>query len=436
VPITHFACPPGKPTFGEAHEPEHCITACEQKCMSPFLMAAIVSSNQKNHHRGRYLSATSLSGCVRKLALERTVDYAEYYSNLYYSFRGTITHTVVENAATVDLGGGKSLEDLGFVSEWRMQVGFCFEHNGFELPPNVDPSDLATWAQVSCPGCDAAGIAPRDQTWIILGGTLDGAEPLWQRFDEATGVLYCNLHDVKTMQEYAVGYMIKGDPDNTLHPQVKDAYVKQANVYKYLAERSVPPEALRKRGVKRIKFVTSHIQAFAMGQAPWTGAGTYRWKDHWKNPMKDWPMYPIEFHPDEWVEQYIRENGRKHYAALITGQSRGEVTEPDPSKNGTHSWMCDFCPFYASEMCPNPAAEWKMANVEGMDPEAAFAYASKHPAELPEDRVEPLNKKDTANVAKFWRRQRGEPDEPEAPEETDAKKPKKKRVTKKNKEAA
>lgn len=439
MPVVKFACPPGKKKYGQAFPVVHCITECDEKCMSPYMMAAIAASNQRNHHKGRYLSATSLTGCARKLRLERTVPYAEYFSQLYYAFRGTITHTVIEEAALVDLGDGKSLIDYGFLSEWRMQIGFCFKHGGFPIPPELDPSDLASLEEIECLICTAEGTPKDQQEVFILGGTLDGAEPLWNGgkvfswpkvyeylnnggdpkklyagewdefmdevppFDPETGVLYCRLHDLKTLMEYAVNYMVKGDPKNTLHAQIKDAYVIQARIYAYLAARSIPPERLRERGVKQLRMASSDIQGFAMGTAPWTGGGPFVWKDNYRNPKKAWPMFPVDLGTEEWVENFIRERARPIYDSLILGKTRGPVCEPEPSSKGSHNWQCDYCVFHGSADCPNPGLEYQLIQ-EGMDPEEAFQQALANPVEIVDEPIEELNDKDTANLDAFFAR--------------------------------
>jgi hypothetical protein len=407
MPIAAFACPPGKPTFGEQHDVEHCITQCQHQCYSPFLMAAIAAVNQKNHHKGRYVSATALPSCKRRLRAERELDYAPYYEECYAAFRGTITHTVIEEAATVVLSSGKSLVDYGFVLEWNMKVGFCLRegHGGFPIPADTDVDDLATYAQLECPVCTAEGL-PSDLV-IILGGTLDGSQPLWHLFDAETGVLPCKLHDIKTQKEYALRLFVKGDPKNTLHPAIKDDYVKQARVYAYLASRSTPPASLVARGVKQVVMVESHIQAFAMGEAPWTGGGPFVWKDDYRHPFKPWPMYPIDLGTVEWVEEYIRSEAREILDTLVLRKSRGTVAKPDRSSKGSHSWLCDFCAFHGSEVCPNPRLEYDLV-ADGMDPEAAFEYASHRPIEVPAPTIEPTTDEDTRITDNFFRKQRGE----------------------------
>lgn len=408
MPIIAFACPPHKQKYGTFHSPEYCISECTEQCYSPHLMAAIVAVNQKNHHKGRYISATSLAGCARKLHLERTVDYAEEYQNLYAAFRGTITHTVVEEAATVQLPSGKSLADLGFVTEWNMKIGFCLRagHGGWPIDPATDVDDLASYANLACPDCVAEGRLGNEEA-IILGGTLDGLGPIWTDFDPETGVLPCRLYDIKTQKEYALSMFIKGDPKNTLHPLIKDDYVAQARVYAYLASHSTPPESLQQRGVKRVSVVESHIQAFAMGEAPWTGGGPYRWRTSWQSPYKDWPMYPNDLGDVAWVVEYIRTNARPIFDSLIEGKTRGPVCLPEKSSKGSHSWRCDFCAFHGSEYCPNPALEYEQIQA-GVDPEEAFRVAAASPVvpEIPD--VASLTEADTLVVDNFFRRQRGE----------------------------
>jgi hypothetical protein len=365
VPLVGFSCPPSAPTYGDAEPFEHCVSKCKDRCMSPYLLAAMAYANQKNHHKGRYISATALAGCVRKLTLERTVDYAQEVSKVFYGFRGTLTHQIVEEAAAWKGMDGRSMLDMGFLSEWHMKLGFCFMHGAFKVPKELDASDPDTWpTDLKCPSCDG--------DWFVLGGTLDGGTPV--KFEKGTGILWMNLEDLKTMQEYAVDKFVFGDPGATLHTHTKDDYVHQANLYKYLAERSDPPDYLKEKGIRFIRFREAHIQAFAMGRAPYMGTN-YWGRKHWKHPYEKHFIPPIEFKDDEWVEQYIRIQGRPIFDSLLTGRLRAPICEPEPNKAGSHSWKCDYCPFYESEYCPAPATEWK-ALLAGLEPEAAFAKAS------------------------------------------------------------
>lgn len=369
-PLVKWACPEGKPTYGEVHEPLFCVSECLDKCASPFLIAALTHSVQSNHHKGKYISATGLSGCKRKLYLERSIPYADYMKNSFYAYRGTVMHQVVEDSSSVSLGG-ISLDDLGYLTEWKMLIGFCFQHGGFSLEDSVSPYDETTWDDVNCPQCKKSRVRHADREWILLGGTLDGLEPIWRNFDPDSGVLTAILWDLKTMQEYAVNYFIKGDSKNSYHPHIKDAHFLQAQVYKYLAERSTPPKALRDKGVKRIKLVESNIQAFSMGQFPRTG-GSYMWKDHWTKPETSWDIPHIPFMQDDWIEEYIKVEGYPLYKSLILNEERPPICPPEGTKKGEHSWECRFCSFPGSKYCPNPEKEWELLQ-SGKSPEEAFS---------------------------------------------------------------
>jgi hypothetical protein len=299
------------------------------------------------------------------------------------------------------------------------------------VDPNTDPDDLAFYAQNSCPVCDAEGCAREEQNWILLGGTLDGAAPVFDLdapqehtiFVDSDGTAHYKLSDVKSMKEYAISYFIKGDPKNTLHPQIKDDYVRQARVYSYLAERAQVPAALAALGIKRIKMVRSDIQAFAMGEAPWTGGGTFRWKDNFRNALKDWPMYPIDLGTTEWVENYIRTEAKPLLEYFIQDGGRAPIRKPD------QAWLCaGYCSFAGTDLCPNPDVEESMLN-SGTGAEAAFQEALQYPMILPDKPVGALTEIDTQNIDNFQRKQRGE-----APAEKLVK-PRAKRVSKK-KEAA
>lgn len=365
MPLVGFACPPSAPTYGNAEPFEHCISKCKDRCMSPYLLAAMAYSNQKNHHKGRYISATALSGCVRKLTLERTIDYAQEVGKVFYGFRGTLMHQIVEEAAAWKGMDGRSMLDMGFLSEWHMKVGFCFEHAAFSVPDDLDASAPETWpTDLKCPECDGE--------FFILGGTLDGGTPV--KFDKTDGTLWMNLEDLKSMQEYAVDKFIFGDPGATLHTHTKDDYVYQANLYKYLAERSAPPEYFQEKGVRRLRFREARIQAFAMGRAPYMG--THYWgRKHYKHPYDKHFIPAIEFKAEAWIEDYIRQRSKPIFDSLLTGRTRAPVCEPESNKSGSHSWKCDFCPFFESEHCPAPAVEWK-ALQGGASPEDAFNKAS------------------------------------------------------------
>ncbi len=383
--LVQFSCPESAPSFGEAHTFAFCVNECKNRCLSPFMLAAVAASTERNHHVGRYISMTSLKGCSRKLYLERNFDYAEEPKKVLYGYRGSVMHSVLEDAASWKGIKGKSLEEMGYLSEWQMKVGFCFKHGGFSLPLDFDVEDLASYAHNGCPSCNAENIPAKDQEWFALGGTLDGAEPLWDGgdydvnglvvnippFTVENGTLYMVLSDLKTFKDYAVNKFIFGDEEATLHTHAKDEHYSQMQGYRYLAERSIPPKVLLDKGVKQIRFVEARIQAFSMGEFPYMGT-SYRARKHWKHDFTNWKIPTIEFENDQWVEDYIRTNARDIYDTLITGRRVPPVVPPTEGKRKGYNWLCDgFCAFNGSEYCPDPAAEWERLQ-EGKTQEEAY----------------------------------------------------------------
>lgn len=374
MPLTKFACPESAPTYGEAHSPQHCILKCKHKCASPFLIAALAKAESENHHKGKYVSATSLGGCKRKLKLEREVGYSDYMRNRLWSYRGSALHVVAEDGIDFKFPDGKSLADRGYVSEWRMLIGFCFTHAGFRVPDSVDAYDESTWEDITCPGCNAKKVPAKKQRWFLLGDTLDGFEPI--RFDKETGTLYVHLWDMKTMAPYALKMFITGDKSAKLHPNIKDGYVYQAHVYKYMAEICKPPKELLERGIKQLVVEVGDIQGIDMKEFPRSGneLNPYAFQADYRKPAKEYVIPSIEFREKAWTEKYIAENGEKIYVSLILGLEEPPFIEPADNRKGVHNWVCDYCPFHRTEYCPDPAAEWGALD-SGMDKETAFAFA-------------------------------------------------------------
>jgi len=148
---------------------------------------------------------------------------------MLYAYRGTVAHQVVEDAAGFKFPEGESLEDMGFLSEERMLVAFCFKHGAFPAPEGSDPYEESTWHLVECPGCKKARVAKAKREWFFLSGTLDGFEPHWDEFDATTGTLPGTIHDLKTAATWAVNATIDGSAakKNKYGHPTKDTYVEQ-----------------------------------------------------------------------------------------------------------------------------------------------------------------------------------------------------------------
>lgn len=339
--------------------------------MSPGIIAAITQVTTTNHHVGRYVSATSTTGCKRRLKLERTVDYEVPLAALWASFRGTIIHGVIEAAAEMKLFDGKSLLDLGYLIEQHLKVGWCLDCAApFTCKPTAAPDTFAE----ACPTCGS------DQTFLF-GGTLDmlGPAPFYGygEFDPETGVLTCILEDNKTMADgYAMDHFIIGNnPEYAYHKHVKDDYVWQANIYQYLLKYVPIPANLVAKGVRKIVVDHSRIMAISMSKGAYLGSSVMH-KSHWTKPEAEYPLPPVEFFDDDTIRSFIQENGKEIYDSLVTGKKRGPVIHPTPNKKHPHSYICALCAFAGTEYCPDSATEWAALQA-GESEDEAFARATR-----------------------------------------------------------
>lgn len=64
--------------------------------MPTAVLHTIAQRELSDEHRGDMISATALSGCPRKLKLERTTDYFEEPKKLYFATRGALIHGFLE----------------------------------------------------------------------------------------------------------------------------------------------------------------------------------------------------------------------------------------------------------------------------------------------------------------------------------------------------
>lgn len=76
---------------------DQCLNECEVRCMPYPLAYKIVQDNIHDEHKGEMISASALTGCIRKVFLERTRDYCQSLANLWFAARGTWMHSVLED---------------------------------------------------------------------------------------------------------------------------------------------------------------------------------------------------------------------------------------------------------------------------------------------------------------------------------------------------
>lgn len=285
-----FKCPSWGEEPGRNNSLSYCLNKCSKPCVAPNVLEAIYSLDKDNPHKGKIISVSQLTGgCKRKTVLERTKDYYVEPDLKLPTFRGTLIHSVIEQSKTARLKRNK----------WLV------EHH-MELPVTTDSGD-----------------------WI-LSGTLDAYDP-----KRAT------IFDTKTLQDYAIEKMVKGNEHGTWSDHISDSYVKQQNLYRYMGKRLGLFDAKRLR-----------LQVVAFGRLILTGTdvtlSTYK-KGVGKIVSTHYlPDIPIV--DDEEVESWIQDEGDAWYRILFGGEKPPVVSE-------AYSWLCKRCPFFETEECPDPAAE-------------------------------------------------------------------------------
>lgn len=315
MPLAGWVCPAGTPTAGQRNEGyEHCVSAtgCRHKCVSPPLLISMWNAEHANHHKGSYLSASSLSsfGCARQTYFERIYDFYETPRRRFWPFRGTVIHGLVEH-------GGAEAAKHGWMQELRMSVPIHYR----DLPaPTFDEHGVWT-----------GDFDSNEHLVITLGGTTDGYNMLTRE-----------LHDFKTLSDLKVQSFLNGKDGGQWSRTIKDAWVWQTNIYAWLVSRT-PVEAVRDKleaaglAVPTTQYLpkpdTIRMQLISMMEIPLTGT-TYV-------PLRSNDTYDVDgvpVLPDHEVEEFIRARALDWFRWLVL-----RVKPPVVEKK--LDWMCKTCTF-------------------------------------------------------------------------------------------
>jgi hypothetical protein len=304
MPLVGFTCPSWVPTRGERNTLDHCLGQCPHPCAAPPLLAAIYEANQRNYHKGAYLSASMLAAdnCMRQTQFERMEPYYETVNRLYWPFRGTIVHGLLE-------AQDEAVRKYGWLQELRMSVPLVFDDLA---QPLFDENG------------DWTGEFDDSEPLVItINGTTDLYNP-WKR----------QMLDAKTMACNAVGKFLRGD--------YKPQWEAQTNIYSWLVANSpIPPEFAEhceKYGLPPLEgpnFPAPEyigIQAISMMDIPQTGSSYKQLRGGQKDlpPLRVWSL-------DE-TEAFIRHKAIGWYRTLVLG-----IKAPIVSKES--SWLCGTCTF-------------------------------------------------------------------------------------------
>lgn len=225
-----FQCPENGEEPGRNNSLNYCIKKCSQPCVAPHVLEAIYSLEKRNPHKDKRISVTMLcGGCARKTVLERTQDYYLEPDKKLPTFRGSMVHSVIEEAKTTRI----------------KKAGWLIEHH-MEL-----------------------SVKSKSGEWT-LSGTLD-AYDLGRE----------SIIDTKTLQEYALEKMITGKQNGTWSKHIPDQYVLQQNIYKWMGKK------LGLFDAKKLK-----LQAIGFGRMILTGTQV-KWGKKGREELYTLPDIPI-----------------------------------------------------------------------------------------------------------------------------------------------
>lgn len=118
MPLIGIKCKKGNVLFDD------CLKCGE--CVPRFLIKSIQNINSHDYHKGDVITATSMLGCLRETYYQRKYDYFSPVQSVYYSWRGTLAHTIFE---TVDL------------DDWIAEERYEKKLGGFTITGQIDGYD-------------------------------------------------------------------------------------------------------------------------------------------------------------------------------------------------------------------------------------------------------------------------------------------------------
>lgn len=288
--LAGWVCPSHGESPGRKNEFNYCLTECKHPCTAPHVLEALRKSESENYHTGKTISATMLTGgCKRKTALERLVPYYVEPDDKLPTFRGTLIHSLVEKGRTDELNS----------------AGWLVEQH-LALPVKTTSGE-----------------------WILTG-TLDAYDPSRD-----------TLFDIKTLQEYSLDKLIKGKENGTWSKHISDPYVKQLNIYRYMAKQ-----------LKLFKAKRLRLQVIGFGRMILTGT-TVLVKTFRKGSgvtVDEFSIPDVPLLPDKLIKSWIESEGDDWYQILY-GSKEPPICSED------WAWLCKKCVFNGSKSCPDPEKE-------------------------------------------------------------------------------
>ena len=280
-----FICPEHGESPGRKNLPNYCVTKCTMPCVAPQVLNAMYETEKQNPHKGKIISASMLcGGCKRKDFLQRTLDYYIKPDDKLPTFRGTLVHKIVEDAKQVRLA----------------KAGWLLEKH-MELPVKTEAGEWTLSATLDC-------------------------------YDASRKTLY----DVKTLGTFATTKLVTGTEPGTWSKNIPDSYVKQLNIYRYMAHE-----------LKLFKVERLRLQLIDFSRLILTGTRVkYGYGKNQK--VSDVPDVPIL--SKKVVEEIIQREGDLWYRILFANQQ-------PPVVGADYDWLCKICHFNGTKFCPDPKKE-------------------------------------------------------------------------------
>lgn len=219
-------CVGGKcPGLIEYHsfESKHCIEKCDHQCVPASVLYHIENRQKTDKHIGKYLSVTSLLGCLRQLYLERTIDYFVEPPKLWWSLRGSILHRLLENPGL-----------LAQIEDMKAEV-YRLLKRGEGSREDVENR----WMEIEAKLLDLAEILPKyeipnwksETEYELPLGRLDGEEVFLRGTIDVLRPQTGEIYDYKTIGDNGLSIVKNG---------AKKDHILQFNMYRLLVERGYP----------------------------------------------------------------------------------------------------------------------------------------------------------------------------------------------------
>lgn len=187
-----FVCP-----SGEKVSIQECLTKnCNPGCGIPKVIRMGIAL--KTEDRGYMISATSILGCLRKTFWERTTDYWESLPKLYFAFRGTLGHMVLQNFMNQEVNERNPLRRVieEVRERWLTEYRFYKNIEGIEVSGQIDAFEFTN------------------------GSLKEGV-----------------LHEWKTTSEYQIPHLLKNGP--------REEHILQAQIYANLAKPALETQSIQ-----------------------------------------------------------------------------------------------------------------------------------------------------------------------------------------------